>query len=979
MEPVKEKHVPLNNAKYLLISKPWTIDESELSWTSPGGTVKGDLCSGGHDLSVDIRENSPDGTFIAKIPVNGNPLTAEIHLNVTGPDVEWFRMEGKVIKLNVLPNKPLDRELLTIPFLFAMISCTDIVSTDQIDYRLMVQVLNENDNSPIFLEESVQALNVSEMTPVGEVLIRLQAQDKDGDGLIYMINKASNDAEFFRIDLPSSGKVLLSQPLDYEVKKQLDLQVYAMEMNTEERYNTTAKIAISVLDGDDQYPRFLPCNFLLHKKTRICVNPVYRGNVTEAKLPYHALQLSPGPLLAKDGDKGLQTPVAYSILAGDDNGRFEVNNITGAIMMRWPVRSFVKTPMFTLTVMASQVDDSTKYTVTTVLIRILAPNRYRPRFKTIEYEGFIQEQPNSLTLGRNPNIVYSLAHQSNHTQLFQVTQEGLLIARADRLHAFEKYMLQIVGTDKESGDMISTRVKVEVLHSSQPVPSGITKKNSKFSVKEMGLMGGVAAISLLFLIFALVLLIHHGREWNRHRRHRDVVAIEQNSNVHLRSLKRFQMDKTSKSVSSYSNLTYINKGYGIGKEESNNECDTSNQGRISNTLQELTLVREPESVDKLVFANGKQMQFTDYKSFCIKTNAMAKESHTNISHQYLECRNEQHRVFGDCSLRIDLQLPRGVESESGKDHMKKDVQYDNKAAVSDFIEETIHEDGGHLETMKGEIKCSVSVTEGDWSANLAAESNHSTSTTEGLENQVTAEQKQQMFSPENKFSMTTLKGEAQVLHSEKPGSMNSNVITEDTIGTDYLPAIEQPATTEHPKLPAADMPLGDPLVAQRLISVSIENPVKADYQVPVEHPLMVQHSVEEASQVSTDCLVEMNGPVAVEHKTIMEQTLPDGIAVGNTAAMGTEGIVIHCPTTGVIIEIREDEMEGTTARETSTETPIEGLAAGVIKCSIAEVAEMRLTTGLVTEGQSEGHRVAEDEAAERLAVIDTEEEAPTYG
>ncbi|XP_062928273.1 uncharacterized protein cdhr5-rs isoform X2 [Mobula hypostoma] len=925
--------------------------------------MEGDLCSGGHDVSVDIRENSPDGTFIAKIPVNGNTLTAEIYLNVTGPDLEWFRMEGKVIKLNVLPNRPLDRELLTIPFLFAMISCTDVVSTDQIDYRLMVQVLNENDNSPIFLEESVQPLNVSEMTPIGEVLIRLQAHDKDGDGLIYMINKASNDAEFFRIDLPSSGKVLLSQLLDYEVKKQLDLQVYAMEMNTEERYNTTAKITISVLDGDDQYPRFLPCNFLLHRKTRICVNPVYRGNVTEAKLLYHALQLSPGPLLAEDGDKGLQTPVAYSILAGDDNGRFEVNNVTGAIMMRWPVRSFVKTPMFTLTVMASQVDDSTKYTVTTVLIRILAPNRYRPRFKTIENEGFIQEQPNPLALvvtysnkplmleaidqdfknGRNPNIGYSLTHQSNHTQLFQVTQEGLLLARADRLHAYEKYILQIVGTDKESGDMVSMRVKVEVLHSSQPVPSGITKENRKFSVKEVGLVGGVAVISLLFLIFAIVLLIHFGREWNRHRRHRDIVAIEQNSNV----------DRTSKSVSSYSNLTYINKGYGIGEEQSNNECDTSNQGRISNTLQDLTLVREPESVDKSVLANGKQVQVTDYKSFSIKSNIMTKESHTSTSHQYLECRNEQQRAFGDCPLRIDFQLPRGVESESGKDHMEKDVQCDNKAAFSEFIKETAHEDGGHLETMKGEIKCSVSVTEGDWSANLAAESNYSTSTTEGLEDQVTAEQKQHIFSPEHEFATTTLKGEAQVFHSEKPGSVDSNVFTEDTIGTDYVPAREQPAATKHPKLPAADMPLGDPLVAQHPISVSLENPVKADYQVPVEHPLMVQHSVEEASQVSTDYLVEMNGPVGVEHKRIMEQTLPDGIAVGNTAAMGTEGIVIHCPTTGVIIEIREDEMEGTTARKTSTESPIEGLAAGDIKCSIAEVAEMRLATGLVTEGQSE--------------------------
>lgn len=48
-----------------------------------------------------------------------------------------------------------------------------------------------------------------------------------------------------------------------------------------------------------------------------------------------------------------------------------------------------------------------------------------------------------LPQGRNPNIVYTLANRSNHTQLFQVTQEGLLIARTDRLYAREKYMLQV--------------------------------------------------------------------------------------------------------------------------------------------------------------------------------------------------------------------------------------------------------------------------------------------------------------------------------------------------------------------------------------------------------------------------------------------------------------------------------------------------------------------------------------------------------
>ncbi|XP_032895893.1 uncharacterized protein LOC116985302 [Amblyraja radiata] len=957
--------------------------------------MEGDLCSGGHDLSVDIQENSPDGTFIARLAVNGNLSTGEIHLNLTGTDLEWFQMEEKIIKLNVLPTKPLDRELLTTPLLFATITCTDVISSAQIHHRLMVQVLNENDNSPVFLKESVQPLNISELTPIGEILFRLQAHDEDGDGLIYVVDRASKDAEFFKIDLPNSGNILLAQRLDYESKKELDLMVYAMEMNTEEKYNTTAKVTISVLDGDDQYPRFLPCKFVLHGKTRVCVNPTYTGNVTEAKLPYHALQLSPGPLLAEDGDKGLQTQVAYSILIGDDNGRFEVNNVTGAMMMRWPVRSLMKTPLFSLTVMASQVDDPTKYTVTTVLIRVLAQNHYQPRFNTTKYEGFVQEQTNPFAVvvtygnklllleaidqdfknGRNPNIVYTLANRSNHTQLFQVTQEGLLIARTDRLHAREKYMLQFVGFDKESGDVVSTRVNVEILHSSQPVPSGLAKESRKYSSKEIWLMGGITLVVLLFLISTLVLLIHNGRERYRHRRHRGTIAIEQNTNV---SLKWFQMNNTNKTVSSYSNLAYTDEIYSIGKEESNNECATNNLWRIPNPL--LDAAQEPDRVIKSVFTNGKLVQTADCKSMCIKSNLLAKESHTNIKHQCSECKNEPHRVIEDFSLGIDLQSATRVEKESGKDNMEKGTQHENKADVSEFIKETAFEEARHLQTMLGEIECSIQ--DEDWSANSAGESDHATCTAEGQENQITAKQKKVMAPPEQENLVTTPEGQAHVICSETAGSVDQKVVDQKVqnviTGTDYPPSIAQPLIARQP---AVNVQLGNPLVVQHPIS---ENPVE-HYVVSAEHPSTIQHPEE---VMSTDYLLETNCPETVDRITITEKPLPGEIAVGNPAAMVIEGVIFQCPTTGVTIEIQEGGMEGTVVRKTSNETAnvtTEDPVVAATTCSLPEVAtdcltvdvaKNRLTEGQVIEGQSSRQVIAEDTAAGGLTMQGAEERVP---
>lgn len=51
------------------------------------------------------------------------------------------------------------------------------------------------------------------------------------------------------------------------------------EMNTVEKYNTTATVRINVMDGDDQYPHFLPCSPV--SEHTICTNPLYTANISE--------------------------------------------------------------------------------------------------------------------------------------------------------------------------------------------------------------------------------------------------------------------------------------------------------------------------------------------------------------------------------------------------------------------------------------------------------------------------------------------------------------------------------------------------------------------------------------------------------------------------------------------------------------------------------------------------------------------------
>ncbi|RMB90162.1 hypothetical protein DUI87_33431 [Hirundo rustica rustica] len=331
-----------------------------------------------------------------------------------------------------------------------------------------------------------------QLAPVHSVVFSAQAEDADGDTLMYVIDTASvsrgggggcggagaicrpdrtdppqPDARFFRIDLPNSGRVVLARALDFESRRHLEVVVTAVEMNTRERFNASARVRVNVLDGDDQYPQFLPCTPRAPHGPRVCTSPVYTANVTEGQLQAGPLSFSPGAVYAEDGTGGCgrpsPTPAGRGVRRGLEGGipisvpppghessRFHIDNATGAITLLRAVESSRQTPEICLSVMASQVNDPSKYAVARALVRVLARNRHPPRFPP---------RP-----GLNPQVRYTLSHGANQSQqLFQVMPNGLLVAQADQLRPGQSFRLQVLARDEESGETSNTTVELEVL------------------------------------------------------------------------------------------------------------------------------------------------------------------------------------------------------------------------------------------------------------------------------------------------------------------------------------------------------------------------------------------------------------------------------------------------------------------------------------------------------------------------------------
>ncbi|KAM5170709.1 cadherin-related family member 5-like [Mantella aurantiaca] len=556
----------------------------------------GDQCSSGSNIFTEILENSPNGTFVANLSMFGDPVTSTVKLCLSGTDADWFYLDAKNVWLNVSSGKTLDREALNSSVLLVTLSCSE-EGYATVQYRIIVQVLNENDNKPTFLEESISPQNISELADVDSVVFTARAEDRDGDTLMYVIDRTAGDYKYFHMDLPYNGKVLLSRPVDFESMQQLEVVIHAVEMATRERQRSTVRVRVMVLDGDDQYPQFLPCRFMSHDGLSVCVSPTYSVNITAEKEPMGPLVFSPGPIFAEDGDKGIMAPISYSLLSGPDSDKFQIDNVTGSVSLTHTLESNLSPTTYSLKVMASQVGDARKYSLAEVQVRLLAANKHAPRFVVTEYQGFVQEDNNPAALvstyngrvlsvlpsdgdfpnGTNPQIHLSLASQSNHSQLFHITESGLLIARANQLRASETYPLKIIARDDESGETANCTVTVKILAHGQAAPRDPSEPRAMFTLPDFPMIGvGLGVLGILFglLLFLLIRIVKNHRHQQQQMSQTSLVT-EKHPSV---SLKWFQPVNPSKSSPQRQEQGYQNAAYSESPDEVK-ICEEQDKGK----------------------------------------------------------------------------------------------------------------------------------------------------------------------------------------------------------------------------------------------------------------------------------------------------------------------------------------------------------------------------------------------------------------
>ncbi|KAB0801704.1 hypothetical protein PPYR_03890 [Photinus pyralis] len=184
---------------------------------------------------------------------------------------------------------------------------------------ITITVTDANDNSPTFEQKSYSAI-VSEVASSGTVVTTILAKDRDsskfGDlGIIYTLSGLGSE----RFEVNNRTGVITvaecSEPgavgcLDYETKPEYILYYNATD-NEGKGHTTQVPLKIVLIDSNDNAPMFN--------------SSLYNISISEG-----AAKFDPDLVVeAKDIDK--TSHVTYSIIAGNENGLFNIDSNSGKI------------------------------------------------------------------------------------------------------------------------------------------------------------------------------------------------------------------------------------------------------------------------------------------------------------------------------------------------------------------------------------------------------------------------------------------------------------------------------------------------------------------------------------------------------------------------------------------------------------------------------------------------------------------------
>uniref|UniRef100_A0A8C4NQ33 Protocadherin 2 alpha c n=1 Tax=Dicentrarchus labrax TaxID=13489 RepID=A0A8C4NQ33_DICLA len=318
-------------------------------------------------LSYSISEEVNKGTVVGNI-------AKDLNLNVQDLETRDLRIVSSYSKSyfdvnlrtgNLFVGERINREEICPNSAQCSLRIQAVLSNPMNVHRIEVSVLDINDNSPEFIEQSF-SLNISESLSPGERYLLPIAVDADiGSNSVKNYKLSQN--EYFSLDVQSGGEhgvsaeLVLQKALDREKQSVIKLILTALDGGKPAR-SGTLQINVNVIDANDNPPIFSKSLYKVHVRENTA-----HGTVV--------IKLN-----ATDLDEGMNSKILYSLIKRgniDPSNIFDLNSETGEITVKGTL-DYEETPAYEVRVQARDQGFSPRSAHAKLLIEIIDVNDNAP-------------------------------------------------------------------------------------------------------------------------------------------------------------------------------------------------------------------------------------------------------------------------------------------------------------------------------------------------------------------------------------------------------------------------------------------------------------------------------------------------------------------------------------------------------------------------------------------------------------------------
>ena len=261
---------------------------------------------------------------------------------------------------NISLIRPLDYEVQTIYDL--SVSVVQSGGSLSFNMTVIIDVVPVNEHTPLFASSTID-LTVPESALISSSAGQIMATDNDAgdDGrIIYSILSQSSNKFIVH---PNTGEVIVTRSLDYETAQSYSLSVVARDSPAGGGVprSSTVQVQISIQDANDNRPYF--------------TSYVYYTGVSEQ----YSVGYEVTHMLCNDNDSGLNEEVTYSIVAGNQEGRFQINTTSGQVSLAAALNyDGNNTQFYNLTIECQEVQPPRGTAQASLLISVESFNEFSP-------------------------------------------------------------------------------------------------------------------------------------------------------------------------------------------------------------------------------------------------------------------------------------------------------------------------------------------------------------------------------------------------------------------------------------------------------------------------------------------------------------------------------------------------------------------------------------------------------------------------